>query len=374
MKNEIDGDGIISFQISDERENVFVTYDSKEGANAPELRYGAPGGSTNFTISASAGSNGSITPGGNYIVTEGSDQTFSITADEGYKIEDVLVDGISAGKVSSYTFTSVTGDHTISASFEKMVTHTITASAGPNGSVTPEGNVEVIEGSDQTFTMTAHTDYEIEDVLVDGTSVGPVSTYTFSNVTNDHTISVRFTRVTHTITATAGSNGSITPDGDVIVNEKYNQTFFITPDPGYRIEDVSVDGVSVGAVIRYTFSYVLSDHTISVSFVAITHSITASAGSNGSITPEGSMTINEGEDQTFTITADSSYVIEDVLVDGTSVGTVSSYTFSNVKADHTISASFVPESNTSSLIRAQPEALHYDLPKSNNRIHKHKRN
>jgi predicted ester cyclase len=348
--NELQGDKTISFQIADELENIFIIYESKEGANAPILSYGAPGGSNNFTITANPGSNGSITPGGSYTLIEGSDQTFSITPDTFYEIEDVLVDGVSVGAVSSYTFTNVTEDHTISASFLEIITHTITASADSDGSITPAGNIELIEGSDQTFTIIADTDFEIEDVLVDGTSVGAVSSYTFTNVTSDHTISVSFVEVTHTIKASAESNGSITPEGDVTVIEGFNQTFFIGADPGYEIGDVLVDGSSVGAVPRYTFNNVTADHTISASFVQVMHSITASAGSNGSITPEGTITVAEGSDQTFDIVADTDFEIEDVLVDGTSVGAVSSYTFTNVKNDHSIVAEFVsvPDSTNTS--------------------------
>ena len=344
VNSEINGDGVISFHISDENEYTHITYDSKEGANPPVISYGSPGGSANYTIAVSSGENGSVTPGGNFIVTEGSDQTFDIVPDAFYEIEDVLVDGNSVGAVSSYTFTNVTGDHTISASFKEIITYTITASAEVDGSITPEGIVTVIEGSDQTFTIAADEDYVIEDVLVDGASVGAVSSYTFTNVTADHTISASFMEVTYTITASAGSNGSITPEGSVTVVEEFNQTFFIDADPGYEIEDVLVDGVSVGAVSRYTFSNVKADHTISASFAQVMLSITASAGPNGSITPDGSVTVPEGSDQSFTIAADTGYVIEDVLVDGGSVGAVSSYTFSSVKADHSISASFVPDS------------------------------
>ena len=71
-----------------------------------------------------------------------------------------------------------------------------------------------------------------------------------------------------------------------------------------------------------------------------THTITATAGTGGSISPSGAVTVNEGNSQTFTITPASGYAISDVKVDGVSVGAVSSYTFSNVTKDHTISASF----------------------------------
>ena len=70
------------------------------------------------------------------------------------------------------------------------------------------------------------------------------------------------------------------------------------------------------------------------------YTITATAGEGGSITPNGDVSVKEGASQTFAIAADNGYEIADVLVDGSSVGAVESYTFSDVKANHTISASF----------------------------------
>ena len=70
-----------------------------------------------YTITASAGSHGTISPFGNISVNQGSDKLFTITPDNGYQIDDVLVDGSSVGAVSSYTFINVTENHTISATF-----------------------------------------------------------------------------------------------------------------------------------------------------------------------------------------------------------------------------------------------------------------
>ena len=78
---------------------------------------------TEFTITASAGQGGSISPSGAVTVQKGESQIFTITASEGYEIGDVKVDGVSVGAVSSYTFESVTEAHTIAATFtEKAVT------------------------------------------------------------------------------------------------------------------------------------------------------------------------------------------------------------------------------------------------------------
>lgn len=71
---------------------------------------------------------------------------------------------------------------------------------------------------------------------------------------------------THTITATAGSGGSISPSGKVAVTEGTDQAFTITPDEGNKVRDVAIDGKSVGALGSYTFEDVRGDHTISVTF------------------------------------------------------------------------------------------------------------
>ena len=80
-------------------------------------------------------------------------------------------------------------------------------------------------------------------------------------------------------------------------------------------------------------------HTVNINL--ITHTIAASAGAHGSITPSGSVTVNDGDNQTFTFTAEQDYAVLAVMVDGASVGTVSSYTFNSVTGDHTIAVSFV---------------------------------
>ena len=83
------------------------------------------------------------------------------------------------------------------------------------------------------------------------------------------------------------------------------------------------------------------------------YTITASAGTGGVIAPSRTVTVNSGASQTFTITPNAGYQVTDVLIDGSSVGPVLSYTFTNVTANHTISASFfLPAQLTTALISA----------------------
>ena len=75
---------------------------------------------TTYTITATAGEGGKIEPSGEVVVNEGDSQTFTITPYTGYEISDVVVDNVSVGVVSSYTFVNVTANHTIQATFEKI--------------------------------------------------------------------------------------------------------------------------------------------------------------------------------------------------------------------------------------------------------------
>jgi hypothetical protein len=74
--------------------------------------------------------------------------------------------------------------------------------------------------------------------------------------------------------------------------------------------------------------------------VTVYYTITATAGTGGSINPSGAVSVQEGNNQSFTITPAANYSISSVVVDGANVGAVSSRTFTNVRANHTISATF----------------------------------
>ncbi|MGD9157979.1 MAG: transglutaminase-like domain-containing protein [Desulfobacteraceae bacterium] len=88
--------------------------------------------------------------------------------------------------------TSEISDFSLSSAVPVIQDHTINSSAGSGGSISPDGEIAVINGSSRTFSITPDSGYKIEDVLVDGTSQGSVSSYTFNNLSADHTISVQF--------------------------------------------------------------------------------------------------------------------------------------------------------------------------------------
>ncbi len=107
-----------------------------------------------------------------------------------------------------------------------------------------------------------------------------------------------------------------------------NDMVFIIEGTGKRVAE-SYDGYSSKAPLLH------------VDFAApLMHVITATAGNGGSISPSGPVAVIDGDNKSFTITADVGSTIQDVAVDGVSQGAISSYTFTNVTTDHTIVASF----------------------------------
>jgi hypothetical protein len=224
---------------------------------------------TTYTINASAGVGGTISPSGIVNVISGSAKTFAIAVSAGYSINDVVVDGVSKGALASYAFSNVSANHSISATFSPIIPiYTITATAGTGGSITPSGVVSVASGTAKTFTIAASAGYSINDVVVDGVSKGALVSYTFSNISANHSISASFSPIIpiYTITATAGTGGSITPSGAVSVTSGTAKTFAIAASAGYSINDVVVDGVSKGAISTFTFSNIVANHSIAASF------------------------------------------------------------------------------------------------------------
>jgi hypothetical protein len=300
-----------------------------------------------FVITTSPGANGTISPPSPG-VGSGASQTLSITPNAGYHVASVTVDGMSQGALTSYTFSNVTSNHTISATFA-LNTYTITTSAGANGTISPSSPT-VNHGATQAFSITPNTNYHVASVMVDGASQGALTSYTFSSVTSSHTISATFALNTYTITTSAGANGTISPSSPS-VSMGANQVLSITPSTGYHVSNVMVDGASLGALTSYTFYNVTANHTVSATFALNTYTITTSPGANGTISPS-SPSVNHGANQTFSITPNTGYHVAAVIVDGVGQGALTSWTFSNVIAAHTISASFAANSAAFAVVSA----------------------
>ena len=146
----------VALESSTEGATIYYTTDGAEPGRTTGTRYTGP-----ITV-----------PG-----TEGQSITTTLKA-------IAVKDGMQDSEVKTFTYTINIP--------KPIVKHTITATAGANGSISPSGNVEVVEGADQTFTITANEGYEIESLKVDGAVVSTATSYTFPNVRAAHTIEATF--------------------------------------------------------------------------------------------------------------------------------------------------------------------------------------
>ncbi len=312
---------------------------------------------SSYTIAATAGAHGTISPAGVSTYLYHQNAVYNITAAPGYYISSITVDGettsytqADALTATTYTFANIEDNHTISATFALM-SYTITVNAGANGTITP-GTANYGYGATPTFAITPAEGYVISDVTVDGASVGAVPTYTFTALTADHTIAATFAAAHFAITATAGNGGTITPAGVTNMAYNGNQTYTIAANNGYHVSDVFVDGASVGAVTTYTFSGVTANHTIYAAFEANEYTVTVNQPANGHITP-GTTTVMFGATPAFVITPNPGYNVTAITVNGsnvissaTNVNGVYTYTFPAINANQTITATMAVKTYT----------------------------
>lgn len=239
---------------------------------------------------------------------------------------------------------------------------TITVAAVANGEIRINGmsesgtTVDVDEGSDVDIDVAPGTGYEIESVMIGATTYstdGEIGDRTalFSRtvtVNDDITVSAVFRPVQYTITTNVGPNGAVAPMNPK-VDHGSDQTFTITPDSGYVIRSLTVDGnpASVDEHNQITLYTLVADMSMSVDFAeAVTYTITTVAGPHGSVTP-ANPTVAEGADVTFAITPDSGYIIDELIVDGlpetADAEGDGSYSFTafNVRRSMTLAVSFM---------------------------------
>ncbi|MFW5706346.1 MAG: T9SS type A sorting domain-containing protein [Bacteroidota bacterium] len=198
---------------------------------------------------------------------------------EGITDKPFLVEGLTPQTAYKFYVRSVCGEEVTVWSepgyfTTPVLSFVISASAGENGNIDPAGEVTVEAGNDQLFTFIHGQGFQVDDVLVDGESLGAMDSYLFENVQQDHTIHVVFGPAVLTLTASAGENGTIEPAGEVPVLYGQSQLFTMFPDEGYMVADVLVDDESVGAVSEWFFENVTTDHTIHVTFQEETFTLT----------------------------------------------------------------------------------------------------
>ncbi len=290
-----------------------------------------------YTVSATAGSGGAISPASSPVL-HGSTTSFTVTPDTGYHIDTVTGCG---GSLSGNTYTTgtVTGACTVSATFA-INTYAVSTSAGSGGSMSPTG-ATIEHGSTTSFTLTPDTGYHIDTASGCGGSLSG-NTYTTGAITAACTVSATFALNSYTVSTSAGSGGSLSPASASVLHGS-TTSFTVTPDTGYHIDSVSGCGGALSGN-TYTTGTITGACTVTATFLINTYTVTSSAGSGGTISP-ASVGVNHGSTTSFTLTPDTGYHIDTVSGCGGSLSG-STYTTGAITAACTVSATFALNSYT----------------------------
>lgn len=161
----------------------WVARDSSGAGNRPSFSIDDVSIRSAFTLTTSAGANGSVSPSGSLTVAEGADVPVTLTPSAGYKVADVVVDGVSQGPSTSYTFIAVSANHTLAATFAEATPPTITV-------IAPNGGELWAPGSSHAIQWTASDNVAVASVSLEySTTGGPPWTSIASGLTNTGTYS-----------------------------------------------------------------------------------------------------------------------------------------------------------------------------------------
>ena len=281
----------------------------------------------------------------------------------------VYVDGeLKAQDVTSYEFRVSALDfdkHTIKVVFQKVTPpkpekkFTLSVTSEGEGTVTPSGETKYAEGTVVTVKATPGSGNVVGDIIIDGVSTGPGGSVQM-RMDSDHDVKVMFRPVAagdvpvtisvdvdlDIVVETLGAvsdYGEVIPSGTVYVAPHGSLTITVILNPGFEMKDMTVDGVSYGAVTEHTITDITKSVSVEISIVKKVQGfvIKASAGTGGSISPSGDVKVEKGKDMTFIFTPASGYKVSTLTVDGKTIAlTSNSYTFTDVQSAHTIAVTF----------------------------------
>ena len=289
-----------------------------------------------YTIVVTQSAYGSISPGTTSAPTFGT-QSFSMSPDPGYHVGDVLVDGVSVGAVTLYTFDRIASNHTITAIFSQNECFLLSSTVG-GGSLTKSPSLPAYHYGDVVeLTATPLSGWQFSGW---GGSFLSSTNPVFVVINQSATFVIAtFLQSPNALSVSTVGNGSVSLNntGPYELGDAVQLT--ANPSLGWKFTDW--DGCFTGSQNPLTIT-INGSCTVTARFAPSQFTIQASAaGTGGSIDPSGAIPVGWNASQTFTITPLEMYSIADVVVDGLAVGPVPSYTFTGVVADHNITVHFV---------------------------------
>lgn len=300
------------------------------------------------TNAVSGGAGGSISPV-NPSVDSGAAQVLGVTANAGYRLRSLLVNGGAVTPTSSYTFASVNAAQALHANFWK--TFRVTAVSAGGGTVSP-ADTTVDSAGAATLNFTVASGYRFDRLRCNGQTpkVDFPNPWIINPVGEAQACSVYFMR-RYVLTGVAGAGGTISP-ADITVDSLGRSTFLISPASGFRVDSVFDNGVLVTATgtdlgdKTYELAGISANHTVRATFRRY-YDFKTSVSAGGTISPADGW-IDQGANLTFTMTASAGFELTGLTDNGVSViGLVvgnragsSQYTLTNVAGGHTVIAAF----------------------------------
>jgi hypothetical protein len=263
-----------------------------------------------------------------------------------------FIEGTEITETTVWTYAS---DKTATAAWEYPV---LVTNLNPTlGTIDPATTVYYASGASATYTITPNAGAHIISIVADGTTVfsgdpetTETKTHTFTNITAVRTLEVGFATNCYAINIGAVGAATVTANPATCVLHGQEVTFTVSADcyeytvmiGATQYGPFNVEGID--HVFTHTITATGPLPLVTVTTTALTYTITASVAAGqsnmGTITPAGAVAVACNGSQTFTITPNTDHEIVAVLVDGISVGQVTSHTFSNVTANATIEAQF----------------------------------
>ena len=281
-------------------------------------------------------------------VRDGGSCTISASPNNNYVFRGWYEGGNLISSTGQATINNVTDDHTFVAKFERQSCYVRTGvNNGDGGTITASQSVPY--GGKMTITAKANNGYSFAGFVENNKTISNASSIELNNITTDRNITAVFNRDQCKVNVSVYPQDTGKYEGAGTYNKGAKVQLSATAYDGYEFAGWSINSQIVSKDTKYTIDSIKSDLNVVANFMkknATTYRITSGiANAGGTISPSGDNNVPEGSSVTYNVMAQAGYRITAVVVDGTNIGAVSSYTFNNVRGGHNITASFekIPE-------------------------------
>lgn len=337
----IEGNGILHIGSDETSSSLIVKAVSRQDSSYSATAL-ATVQTSNYSIQVKASPDNGGTVNGGGTVREGGYTVLTATPNNGYTFEGWLLNNNKVSSNSQYTVENIHSDGVYIAEF-KAAEYRITVNTNNSNAGTVTESKTVKYGENVILEAQTKDGYRFDGWTENGATVSTDSRLQLNNITGDRTLTAMFTQMKYNLSLTCWPASTGTVSGQGVYDKGSNIRIKAVPISGYRFVSWSENGNVISTDPEYSLDNITRDMFLLATFErAQTYSITASvSSSNGKIVPEGKSAVSEGSGISYVIMPREGYTVGAVYVDGKSVGAVSSYSFSDVKGDHTISADFV---------------------------------